>query len=59
MLILASHLRLGVPSNHLQHLKGAVASSDIIINSKRHEKYQADSEIIRGGQTQGHRHVAQ
>jgi len=59
MLILAAHLRLGAPSNHLQDLKGAVASSDMIINSKLHEKYQADSEVIRGWQTQGHRHVAQ
>jgi hypothetical protein len=27
------------PSNHLQHLKGAVASSDMMINNKRREKY--------------------
>jgi len=39
MLMLASLLRLGVASNHLQHLKGAVASSDMRINNKRHEKY--------------------
>jgi hypothetical protein len=47
--MLASHLRLGLPSNHLQHNKGAVASSDMIINNNRHEKSQTDSEIIKGG----------
>lgn len=55
----ASYLRLSLPSNHLQHHKGAVASSDIIINNMHRERHWTESEIIRGGQKQGHRHVTQ
>jgi hypothetical protein len=59
MLMSASHLGLGLPSNDLKNHKGAVVPSDMIIMNKRHEKSKTDSEIIKCGQTQGHRRVAQ